>query len=220
VRLEQRGIPATRISVVPNGLDLDAIDAAAPSERAVGVLYVGRLLAHKHVDWLLEALASLRDRGTALTCAVVGEGPERPRLEEQARAHGLAESVTFLGNVEDQGQIYGLMKAASVFALPSTREGFGIVVAEAIACGTPVVTTDHPDNHSQSLLREGVTGRICHASPTALADAIVDAIAISETSVRSERPALEGLSWSAGAKRIFDVLTAELDARRPAVHRA
>jgi len=158
--------------MIPVGVDRGEIEAAPPSASRFDVVYVGRLVEHKGVDVLLGAVAELRARGRAVSCGVVGSGPERDRLERLAGELGVLEQVRFLGNVESQSDVYGLMKSAGVLALPSVREGFGVVVVEALMCGTPVITTDHPDNHSRLLLEDGANGLICTPTVGALADAI------------------------------------------------
>ncbi|MCU1495365.1 MAG: glycosyltransferase family 1 protein [Acidimicrobiaceae bacterium] len=204
-RLEDQGLPPSKITVIPNGLDLESIDAAKPAEQRYDLLYVGRLLAHKHVDLLIESVARLRSRGMPVTCGVVGNGPERERLEHQVHTLGLESVVTFAGNVDGQSEIFGLMKAASVFVLPSTREGFGIVVAEAIACGLPVVTTAHQDNHSRRLVEEGVTGWLCEPTTASLVGAIVNALG-SHPNVRPTAERVpEHFSWRASVARILEV---------------
>ena len=67
----------------------------------------------------------------------------------------------FLGFLENHDEVYSLIKSSKVFVLPSTREGFGIVVIEANACGIPVITTNHKDNASKDLIEEGNNGYIC-----------------------------------------------------------
>lgn len=171
-RLLEMGVPSSRLSVLPNGIDREAISAAAPDGDAPDVLFVGRLLPHKNVDVLIEAIALLRDGGRRVTCTVVGEGPERAELERIVARRGLAAQVRFLGAVEDNEAVFGLMKGSRVFALPSTREGFGITVLEALHCGIPVVTVDHPDNHARCLVDHGVTGRLSAAEPEDLASAL------------------------------------------------
>jgi glycosyltransferase involved in cell wall biosynthesis len=104
----------------------------------------------------------------------VGLGPEWDRLHDLTRRCGLVDHVTFLGNVPDQSEVFGLMKSASVFVLPSIREGYGMVVAEALCCGLPVITVDHPENEARELVEDGVTGRICEPTSLALADALVE----------------------------------------------
>jgi glycosyltransferase involved in cell wall biosynthesis len=64
------------------------------------------------------------------------------------------------------------MKSASVFVLPSVREGYGMVVAEALCCGLPVITVDHPENEARELVEDGVSGLICEPTLSALAVAL------------------------------------------------
>ena len=108
----------------------------------------------------------------ALTCAIVGTGPERERLERRAAQLGIARQVRFFGSIEHDDAVYGLIKSSRCFVLPSVREGFGIVVVEAFACGVPVITTDHPDNKARLLVDDGVTGWLCSPSADGLAATI------------------------------------------------
>lgn len=162
----------TRLSVAPNGLDLDRIRASRPAEPRTDLVFVGRLLAHKNVDLLVEAVALLRDRGQILTCRVVGTGPELENLVARAAALGVEHLVRFETEVDDQGSVYSLLKASDVFVFPSVREGFGISVLEAIACGLPVVTTNVPDNYARILVSTTGRGLLCDPSAADVADAI------------------------------------------------
>ena len=103
------------------------------------VLFVGRLVPYKGVDVLLEAL-----KGLDAVALIVGEGPLRARLEEQARELGVCRvSVRFLGAVDDD-ELAALYRACNIFVLPSVtrQEAFGVVQLEAMAAGKPVVSTD------------------------------------------------------------------------------
>jgi glycosyltransferase involved in cell wall biosynthesis len=171
-RLQAAGVRADRLDVVPNGVDLPMIESAVPSEERFDLIFVGRLLAHKNVDLVLDALRILRDEGTTLSCAVVGEGPERDELDRQVDRLGLTDQVRFLGRIEDSAGVWGLMKSSGALVLPSAREGFGIVVIEALACGVPVITVEHPDNQARHLVDHGVTGWICDLTAADLAKAI------------------------------------------------
>ena len=204
-RLAANGLPRERVTVVPNGLDLGLIAATEPSPLAFDLLYVGRLVEHKHVDQLLDATAALRHEGRELTCGIVGEGPERRALEERAARLGLGEQVRFLGTFADHAEVFGLMKAARLFVLPSTREGFGIVVAEAIACGLAVVTTNHEDNHASALVEPGVTGWLCAATPLSLAQAVETALAHAGEATLGREVGLERFAWQASVASILDV---------------
>ena len=162
----------TRIDVAPNGLDLELIRRVEPVAKRTDLVFVGRLLAHKHVDLLLEAMALLAKEGHRLTCRVIGQGPELDRLREQARDLQIECEVEFLDDVEDQATVYALLKAADIFVFPSVREGFGMSVLEAIACGLPVVTTCAPDNHSSALVERTGRGIVCEPTGPDVARAI------------------------------------------------
>jgi glycosyltransferase involved in cell wall biosynthesis len=141
--------------IPPTGIDMRMIDEAQPSSELFDVLYVGRLIAEKNVDLLVESLsiANLPN----IRCGIIGDGPERENLEALTRRLYLTERVKFLGFVEN---VYGYMKSAKIFVTPSRREGFGIVVVEANACGTPVLVLNHPNNAATELII-GKNGFIC-----------------------------------------------------------
>jgi glycosyltransferase involved in cell wall biosynthesis len=163
---------ATPVTVAPDGIDLEAVRAAAVAEEPATMIVVGRLLSHKRIDLLLDAVALLRADGSGVTCRVIGDGPEREALYARARALGIADAVDFRHDVEGQADLFGLVKAARVFVFPSEREGFGIAVLEALACGLPVVTTSAPDNLAAHLVRNSGRGVVCAPTARALADAV------------------------------------------------
>jgi glycosyltransferase involved in cell wall biosynthesis len=163
---------STGVHLVPVGIDLDVVRAAPPAPASADVLYVGRLIEHKGVRLLLEALARLRAGGVEMTALIVGRGPQAAQLHAMCHALGLDDLVTFRNDVESADEVYGLMKSARVFASPSTREGFGVSVLEALACGVPVVTTNHPENMARLLVEESGAGRLCAPDGASLADAI------------------------------------------------
>lgn len=164
--------PDAAVTVAPNGIDLDAVRAAPAAPHGSDLVVVGRLLSHKRVDLLLDTVAELHARAWPVTLSVIGDGPEREALERRARDLGIAEAVRFRTDVHDQGALYGELKAARVFVFPSEREGFGIAVLEALACGLPVVTTSAPDNLATALAERSAIGRVCAPEPRAMADAV------------------------------------------------
>jgi glycosyltransferase involved in cell wall biosynthesis len=148
------------VSLVPNGVDVGLIDAVPPAELESDVIFVGRLVRGKGVDVLLRALSELKREIPDVRAVIVGDGPERAKLELRAKRLGLEGNVLFVGFLEDYTRVLALMKSSKVFVLPSRREGFGIVALEAMASGLPVVTIDAPMNAARFLVEDGKTGLV------------------------------------------------------------
>jgi glycosyltransferase involved in cell wall biosynthesis len=159
------------VRVVGNGVPLDQIAAATPSDERHDLVFVGRLIDDKRVDLLIEAVGQLSRQMPDLRCLVIGDGPERTKLEALADARGLAGRIRFSGRLED-ASMYGHMKAAPVFVQPSTREGFGITVVEAQACGAVPVVVRSEMSAASDLVRDGVDGILCDPTSQSLATAI------------------------------------------------
>jgi glycosyltransferase involved in cell wall biosynthesis len=145
-KLRGMGIRPERIEVLPNGIDLEAWsprprpDPLPPGLPAGGrfVGTVGRLSIDKAVDTLIEAFGALVPRFENLHLVLVGDGPERPRLEALATARGVAGRVLFLGHRTDLRELYA---AFDLFALSSRTEGMPNTLLEAMAMARPVVAT-------------------------------------------------------------------------------
>ncbi len=158
-------------TIVGNGVELEAIRRARRDPQATDLVFVGRLIDEKRVDLLLEAMHALASDHPDLRCTVIGDGPERSALEGRAIRLGLGERVTFAGRV-DGSRVYRLMKAARILVMPSVREGFGITVAEAQACGTVPIVVRSPMSAAPALVQDGVDGLLCDPTPASLAGAI------------------------------------------------
>lgn len=165
------------ITVAPNGIDLDLVSGVAPDLAGTDLVVVGRLLSHKRVDMLLEAVALLHAEGLPVTCRVIGDGPERDGLHHRAQALGIDHAVEFRHDVPEQKDVYALVKSARVFVSPTAREGFGIAVLEALACGLPVVTTSDPDNLAQHLAARSGRSIVCDPCAPAVAAAVKTVLA-------------------------------------------
>ena len=200
------------ITVVPNGIDIEAIRNVHPDPAAADIVVVGRIMAHKRVDMLLDAVALLHADGLPVTCRVIGDGPERDNLHARAQELGIDRAVDFRHDVAELKDVYALMKAARMFVFPSAREGFGIAVLEALACGLPVVTTSAPDNLSRHLVTNSARSVICDATAADLAASIKlvylrDAPA-DDREVNGEW--LAEYSWETAANRVAEVLINEV----------
>jgi len=185
------------ISVAPNGIDLAAVEAVSPDSAPTDLVVVGRLMAHKRVDMLLESVAMLHAEGLPVTCRVIGNGPERLELHRRVQRLGIANFVDFRHDISEQKDVYSLLKAARACVFPSAREGFGIAVLEALACGVPVITTSAPDNLAQHLVARSVRGIVCDPSTEALATAIRGALSDGSITPGSPDAWLKEYSWDA-----------------------
>jgi glycosyltransferase involved in cell wall biosynthesis len=201
--------PNVSITVAPNGVDLEAIAAVPPVANGTDLVVVGRLLSHKRIDLLLEAIALLHAQGSPVTCRVIGDGPERPTLQERAQALGIAWAVEFRDDVAEEKEVHALVKSARVFAFPSAREGFGLAALEALACGLPVVTTSAPDNMARYLVGRSCRGVVCEPSASAVAEALNDALArfpATPAGDREQEAWLTEYSAEAMAERVREAL--------------
>lgn len=158
-------------TLVQNGIDYPTIASAPIAKQKSDIVYAGRLVHHKHVDTLIRAVARLRETQPTIRATIIGTGPDFDRLQKLIVKLGLEKNITMTGRLEHASDVFSHMKASKVFVSPSTREGFGITILEAYACGLPVVTVNHHDNAAQYLVQPD-TGIVCDLSPKALADSI------------------------------------------------
>lgn len=166
-----------RIVTVPLGVDLEGIYKIPASKQTSDLIYVGRLIAHKNVDLLIRAIALAKTDYPEIRANIIGNGPERPRLAKLITELGLESNINLMGTLENDSDIYALMKASKMFVLPSVREGFSVVTVEASAAGIPVITTSHPDNAARELVTDGVNGYLVEPHAEAFAGAIQDVLA-------------------------------------------
>lgn len=160
------------VVVIPNGLDIDKIKDILPAAEKSDLIYVGRLIAHKNIDMLVRATGLLVKNNPELLLMIVGDGPERKNIEKLVAQLQIGKNVRFVGFVEDHDEVLAYMHASKVFVLPSTREGFGIVVIEANTCGLPVITTDHRNNAAKDLIIKDENGIACKSKETLFAEKI------------------------------------------------
>lgn len=126
-------------AVIPNAYRDDLFRRLPETPRDRDLIFVGRLVSDKGVDVLLDALARLAAEGLTPRLAIVGEGPERPRIAAQAARLGLADRVDLLGTRTGE-ELARLLNEHRILVVPSRyEEPFGIVALEGIACGCVVV---------------------------------------------------------------------------------
>jgi teichuronic acid biosynthesis glycosyltransferase TuaC len=209
-------VPAERLHVIPNGVVVPEQPAAAddflPGRRVV--LSAGHLVESKgHLD-VLDAIARLGAGYDNVHYVVVGEGPLRDRLATRAADLGLGERLHLLGQL-DQARAFALMARADVFALPSSPEGFGLVCAEAMAQGTPVIAC-HGEG-PETFIADGQSGVLVPPHDVkALADALAELLDDRERAAAlgaAGRRAVAALTWEANARRQLEVYEQVLAAR-------
>jgi glycosyltransferase involved in cell wall biosynthesis len=152
---------------------------AGPTERPAPrpaeplVVFAGRHIPEKRVPALVPAIAAARKRIPTLEGEIFGDGPERCAVEREVREHGLADALRVHG-FADVAVVEAALARALCMVLPSRREGYGLIVVEAAACGTPSVVVRDPDNAATELVEDGVNGLVADsAAADVLADAIV-----------------------------------------------
>lgn len=158
----------------PLGIDFEQLDSIEPAGQDVNILFGGRLIPEKNAELFVDAFDELTGRGYDGNAIIIGEGPERETVEARISDIGIEESISVIDFVEHD-EFLSYIKAADVFAFPSQREGFGLVGLEALACGTPVVTSNHPQNAAQELVEAGHTGCICDLDADDLASKLLQA---------------------------------------------
>lgn len=141
-KLQNCGLPENMLHVIYEGVDLEIIDSINVDKiNGFLVLYVGRIVAHKRIEDLMDAFKIVHKKIPSAKLMIVGTGPMRQELENYASHIGIEEYTRFTGYVSDKKK-YRMMKKADVLVLPSVMEGFGLVLIEAMACGTPVIAVD------------------------------------------------------------------------------
>jgi len=176
-RLAEYGVRA-RVEIIPSvGIEPDAFAAASPGrvraefgvpDRAPLLVFVGRLAREKDVALLLDAFAAVPGDAWLL---LVGDGPERLRLQQQAERLGLASRVVFAGG-QPHARVVEILRAGDLFVFPSQTETLGLSVVEAMAAGLAVVAVGVGASADIVLDRE--TGRLVPPDPGVFADAVRD----------------------------------------------
>lgn len=201
--LIRRGVARDRIAVVYPGVDTRhfAPDAMVPRCDPARFVYIGRLKRYKGVEILIHALAIARRTRPELSVDIAGTGDDRHRLEALANSLGQRAAVRFHGFVDDATRLRLLREAvANVF--PSPKEGWGITVMEAAACGTPSLASNSPGLCDS--VRDGQTGVLVpHGDAPRLAEEMLRLAgdrALVDRLGRAARAWAEQLTWDAAAE--------------------
>jgi glycosyltransferase involved in cell wall biosynthesis len=150
-----------------------SLERHRPQEARPVVVFAGRHIPEKRAPALVPAFARARERVPELRLELFGDGPERPEVLRRVRELDMNGAIDAPGFVSAE-RVEESLRSALCMVLPSRREGYGLIVVEASAQGTPSVVVRGADNAATELVEEGVNGFIAEsASPEDLADAIV-----------------------------------------------
>jgi glycosyltransferase involved in cell wall biosynthesis len=210
--VDRLGLPAERISVSPPGVEAHFSPGGERSHAPL-VVAVGRLVPVKRFHLLIDGLVRLRSRHPDLQATIVGEGYERPALEALIARHGASDWISLPGYVTDD-DLVDIYRRAWVLASISQREGWGMTVTEAGACGTPAVAS-RIGGHEDAV-DDGISGVLVDDE-----DGLVDSLdAVLSDEVLRRRLGLgarrraASLTWEDTARRALMALAAEALARR------
>ena len=228
--LSEAGVARDHLVIIPSGVDCEHFRPTSPSERAsararlgIGpedflVGTVGMLEERKGHHYLIEAIATLnriRSEASRIKCAIAGDGSLRDELAQLARNSGIANEAFFLGMITDPRH---LLDALDAFVFPSLKEGLGVALLEAMACGLAVIgaraggVVDVVEDNQSGML-------VAPRSAASIADAIEalanDAPRRSQLGVAARIRVIENFSLDAMTRKTIDLYRACLARRLP-----
>ena len=209
------GVPPNKIQIIPNGVDLELFDSIRVDKVPNQILYVGRLVNFKHVDWLIKALPKVLKSFPETRLKIVGWGPEWNSLHRLVKKLGLEKHVVFTGKTPTYEAVVRYYKESELFVLPSTVEGEAIVLKEAMAAKLPVIAMNVPESGVLSVVKDGENGYLIKpGDPNLIAKKIVQLL--SDELLRRKlgeagRAFIEKYDWNNIAKKILNIY---MDLRR------
>ena len=199
------GLPQNHVEVVPDGIDIDRFRPPS-QEREPLLLFVGSLIERKGLRHLIRAMPDVLGTHPEYRLAIVGDGPQLPELRQLAQSVEVADRIDFVG-AQTPSEVSRWMQRARLFVLPSVEEGLGVVLLEALACGTPCVAArvgGIPD-----LISTEVGLLVPPAEPTALVQAITTLLNNPDRwlklSYSARSQVVERYSWSVIASRLMQI---------------
>jgi len=214
--LVNHGFNRGQITVIENSVDTDLYTPGPADIRKPDLLfYAGRLKRYKNVDIIMDAMKILDDWHHSVHLAIAGTGDDESTLSTHAAKLGLTDRVTFLGYIDEMKKIEWY-RSATIFVMPSLKEGWGITCIEASACGCAVIANDAPGLCDS--VRDKVTGFLYKNNDAhSLADCINQLIADPARRQSMEKAGREWamqFSWDNSAERMEQWLLAIAQKKR------
>lgn len=195
------GIESSKVSVIPNGVDVSKFCDCRGDRTWGRIVYVGRLVPHKHVDMLIDAFGQVKKKVADAELHIVGSGPCLSSLRQ--RASGIRDC--FVHGFLSEDRMLDLLRDAWLSVLPSEREGSGIATLEAMAMGLPFVTVDYSDNAVNELVQLGL-GLAVNPSPDFIASTVLELL--------NDESKWKRMSWNArqfAVKYDWDIVTNKME---------
>jgi glycosyltransferase involved in cell wall biosynthesis len=195
-------IDANKVEEIPSGVNTKLYTSELNEKESGRILYVGRVVPHKHVDILVDAVRITRETCPEVTLDIVGDGSSYQRLKEKIK--GCEDFITLHGYLPEREKI-DLLKRAWVLALLSEREGFPRVVAEAMASGTPIITADFPGNGAKDIVQRYNSGVVATPSPQVVSRCFIEMLKNEELWKSFADKAIQGaesLDWNVIVRRL------------------
>jgi L-malate glycosyltransferase len=204
---------------IQNGVDFEAINATKASEEKCDLIYFGRLVAHKNLDVLVEAVRILSFKIPNLRVTILGGGDQFEALSKLIETLELGHIITLKGMVEKIEDAFSMMKSSKLFVLPTTSEGGGcIALHEANACGLPVIAVSHPQGIDPNLLSKSKNGWfIKNLDPKLLADEIelyLDDVAGHDALAKSAAESAKEFDWMLVVDKYCRLISTSLDSEK------
>ncbi|KLN63800.1 glycosyltransferase family 4 protein [Vibrio sp. VPAP30] len=185
---EELGVGASKVIRIYNGLDLNDFPYTSPNQREPRICAIGRLVEKKGFCDLVAACHLLKQQGVVFQCELIGDGELKPEIEKQIHSLGIQDVVTMQGSLP-QKEVKARLRQAAVFAAPcvigedGNRDGLPTVLLEAMALGTPCVST--AVTGIPEVIFNGKTGLMVEQhNPNSLAEALKQMLENSELRVR------------------------------------
>jgi glycosyltransferase involved in cell wall biosynthesis len=206
------GVAPQRITIIPSGVDCTRFAPPGAGERAaaraalglepdqIAVAALGALETRKGHRYLLEAIGRLGEHRPAIQCLIAGDGSQGAALEEEARGMGLGANLRLLGGIEDPRKLFF---ASDIYVQPSIKEGLGVALLEAMACGLAPVAS-----------RAGGMAEVIEDRRSGLLVGVADSIALAQAIGELADSSLTRASLGAAARaRVVGAFSMEAMAR-------
>ena len=163
--------PPKKIRIIPNGVNIKVFKPSSSTEKENLVCWMGRFVPEKGLKYLVDAIKIISGLKSNVKFLLIGDGPLRAKIIERLNKYGLTGQTVFTGRVPHE-KIYDLISKASVFVLPSVKEGMPMVLLEVMASGKPVIGSDI--SGISDVVTHGQNGLLVPPrNPEALANAVL-----------------------------------------------